>query len=206
MSRLRPTERVAQRIGRSGRGASKGTTKGTHAEQKTTAVGSKCYASVEGRSQRASTRKFGGAIPCQADVAMADLDNQETTARTLGRFTLLDCAGTNACFVLVDPGPPLSHPPTPDVGNSNVSPEKHTSTSPCNSSVVSQPRLEQSMLDKVLLLHVPSTRLTFAHLCSCRASCSPLGDVATSHTIDQISYDNPGYFLGPRKKADTHIC
>lgn len=48
MSRPRPTERVGERTEKIERGASKG----THAEQKTTGVGSICYASVEGRSKR----------------------------------------------------------------------------------------------------------------------------------------------------------
>lgn len=53
MSRPQPSQRVGERTKK----IERGTNKGMHAEQKTTGVGSICYASVDGRSKRASQKK-----------------------------------------------------------------------------------------------------------------------------------------------------
>lgn len=53
MSRPQPSQRVGERTKK----IERGTNKGMHAEQKTTGVGSICYASVDGRSKHASQKK-----------------------------------------------------------------------------------------------------------------------------------------------------
>lgn len=106
MSRPQPSQRVGERTKKIERGANEG----MHTEQKTTGVGSICYASVDGRSKHASQKKSwrGNVAPrlkarlkARLEWPSFEMKRRQLTfsvASSLGMFTRI-----TACCCLVNP-------------------------------------------------------------------------------------------------------